>query len=172
MFLSGFKNISFGVQEHIFWGSSKYRLGYKHTSFGVQGSIFLNVVTRLSRRAEPSRQVCWLQSARLLSLVASPFKRTTIPWFFPSFPFRASYLHSHPAEGYANLAILTSFLSHNQSIFKGLIIYFFVTLPIGSLSLNDDAKIRLFSGTTKFQDVIRGDFQQLSIWNCVNNPNS
>ena len=160
MFLSGFKNISFGVQEYIFWGSSKYRLGYKHISFGVQGSIFLNVVTRLSRRAEPSRQVCWLQSARLLSLVVTPFNRT------------ASYLHSHPSEGYANLAILTSFLSHNQSVFKGLIIYFFVTLPIGSLSLNDDAKIRLFSGTTKFQDVIRGDFQQLSIWNYVNNPNS
>ena len=124
IFLSGSKNISFGVQEHIFWGSSKYRLGYKHIFFGVQGSIFLNVVTRLSRRAESSRQVCWLQSARLLSLVASPFNRTTIPWFFPSFPFRASYLHSHPSEGYANLAILTSFLSHNQSVFKGLIIYF------------------------------------------------
>ena len=78
IYLLELKNISFGVQEHIFWGSSKYRLGYKHISFGVQGSIFLNVVTRLSRRAEPSRQVCWLQSARLLSLVASPFKRTTI----------------------------------------------------------------------------------------------
>ena len=135
-------------------------MGFKNISFGVQVSIFLNAVTRLSRRAEPSRQVCWLQSARLLSLVVTPFNRT------------ASYLHSHPSEGYANLAILTSFLSHNQSVFKGLIIYFFVTLPIGSLSLNDDAKIRLFSGTTKFQDVIRGDFQQLSIWNYVNNPNS
>ena len=41
-------------------------------------SIFLNVVTRLNRRAEPSQQTCRLQSARLLSLVASPFKRTTI----------------------------------------------------------------------------------------------
>ena len=160
MYLLDCKDVSFWVQEYIFWSTSKYRLGYKHISFGVQGSIFLNVVTRLSRRAEPSRQVCWLQSARLLSLVVTPFNRT------------ASYLHSHPSEGYANLSILTSFLSHNQSVFKGLIIYFFVTLPIGSLSLNDDAKIRLFSGTTKFQDVIRGDFQQLSIWNYVNNPNS
>ena len=90
----------------------------------VPEDTFSEVATRLSRSAEPSRQVCWLQSARLLSLVASPFNRTTIPWFFPSFPFRASYLHSHPSEGYANLAILTSFLSHNQSVFKGLIIYF------------------------------------------------
>ena len=117
MLLLDCKDVSFWVQEYIFWSSRTYLLG-------VQVSIFLNVVTRLSRRAESSRQVCWLQSARLLSLVASPFNRTTIPWFFPSFPFRASYLHSHPSEGYANLAILTSFLSHNQSVFKGLIIYF------------------------------------------------
>ena len=34
----------------------------------------------------------------------------------------------------------------------------FVTHPIGALSLNDGAKIRLFSGTTKFQGVIRADF--------------
>ena len=40
---------------------------------------------------------------------------------------------------------------------------FFVTHSISALSLNDGAKIRLFSGTTKFQDVIRADFQQLSI---------
>ena len=78
IYLLEFKNISFGVQVSIVWGTSKYRLGYKHISFGVQGSIFLNVVTRLSRRAEPCRQVCWLQSARLLSLVATPLKRTTI----------------------------------------------------------------------------------------------
>ena len=39
----------------------------------------------------------------------------------------------------------------------------FVTHPIGALSLNDGAKIRLFFGTTKFQGVIRADFQQLSI---------
>ena len=58
MLLLDCENISFGVQEYIFWGTSKYRLRYKHISFGVQGSIFLNVVTRLSRRAEPSRQVC------------------------------------------------------------------------------------------------------------------
>ena len=98
IYLSGFQNISFGVQEHIFWGSSKYRLGYKHISFGVQGSIFLNVVTRLGRRAEPSRQVFWLQSEDLLSLVASPFNRTTIHllvvqlYYDFSHPFRYYFL--------------------------------------------------------------------------------
>ena len=39
----------------------------------------------------------------------------------------------------------------------------FVTHPIGALSLNDGAKIRLFSDTTKFWVAIRADFQQLSI---------
>ena len=78
IYLLELKYISFGVQEHIFWSTSKYRLGYKHISFGVQGSIFLNVVTRLSRRAEPSQHVCWLLSAALPSLVATPLKRTTI----------------------------------------------------------------------------------------------
>ena len=48
----------------------------------------------------------------------------------------------------------------------------FVTHPIGALSQNDSAKIRLLGGTTKFWVAIRGDFQQLSICNCVNNPNS
>ena len=36
------------------------------------------LVTRLGRPAEPSQQVCSLQSAPLLSLVATPYQRTTI----------------------------------------------------------------------------------------------
>ena len=43
---------------------------------------------------------------------------------------------------------------------------------IRSLSSNDNAKIRLFSDTTKFQRAIRGDFQQNSIKTNVNKPNS
>ena len=41
-----------------------------------------------------------------------------------------------------------------------------------SLSSNDNAKIRLFFGTTKFWGVIRADFQQLSNCKLVNNYKS
>ena len=42
----------------------------------------------------------------------------------------------------------------------------------GAFLLNDDAKIRLFSDTTKFRVAIRTDFQQLLILNSVNKTNS
>ena len=42
----------------------------------------------------------------------------------------------------------------------------------GVFLLNDDAKIRLFSDTTKFRVAIRADFQQLLILNSVNKTNS
>ena len=42
----------------------------------------------------------------------------------------------------------------------------------GAFLLNDGAKIRLFSGTTKFRVAIRADFQQPLILNSVNKTNS
>ena len=42
----------------------------------------------------------------------------------------------------------------------------------GAFLLNDDAKIRLFSDTTKFRVAIRTDFQQPLIPNFVNKANS
>ena len=47
-----------------------------------------------------------------------------------------------------------------------------VLFVISSLSLNDGAKIRLFSDTTKFRVAIRTDFQQPLIRNLVNKANS
>ena len=41
-----------------------------------------------------------------------------------------------------------------------------------SLSLNDSAKIRQFPDTTKFQRVIRRDFQHAFNLKSVKNPNS
>ena len=58
MYLLGFKYISFGVQVYLFRGLSMSLSGFKKVSFGVREGIFLTVVTRLSRPAEPSRQVC------------------------------------------------------------------------------------------------------------------
>ena len=43
----------------------------------LQVNTFSNVATRLGRPAEPSQQVCSLQSAGLPSLVATPCNRTT-----------------------------------------------------------------------------------------------
>ena len=47
-----------------------------------------------------------------------------------------------------------------------------VLFVISSLSLNDGAKIRLFSDITKFRVAIRTDFQQPLIRNLVNKANS
>ena len=52
---------------------------FKEIEYGVQGDCFWKVATRLSSSAEPSQQVCSLQSAGLPSLVTTPFNRTTIP---------------------------------------------------------------------------------------------
>ena len=50
----------------------------KRVSFRVLEHSFLRAATRLGSSAEPSQQVCSLQSAGLLSLVATPFSHTTI----------------------------------------------------------------------------------------------
>ena len=52
------KDVSFWVQEYLFRGLSIPLSGFEKVSFGVREGIFLTVATRLSRPAEPSRQVC------------------------------------------------------------------------------------------------------------------
>ena len=49
---------SFGVQVYIFWGASIQLLRFEYITSGVLVYSFLNVATRLSRRAEPSQHVC------------------------------------------------------------------------------------------------------------------
>ena len=44
--------------------------------------------------------------------------------------------------------------------------------PVWVVSLNDGAKVRLFSGIAKFRVAIRADFTQLTICNLVNKANS
>ena len=56
----------------------EYLLGLEKVSFRVLGSNFSIVATRLGRPAEPSQQVCRLQSAPLSSLVGTPCCPTTI----------------------------------------------------------------------------------------------
>ena len=43
---------------------------FKEIEYGVQGDCFWKVATRLSSSAEPSQQVCSLQSAGLLTAVS------------------------------------------------------------------------------------------------------
>ena len=54
----------------IIWSERIYLFEYKYIPFSY-------VATRLSRPAEPSQQVCSLQSAGLPSLVGTPCNRTT-----------------------------------------------------------------------------------------------
>ena len=56
----------------------EYLLGLEKVSFRVLESNFSIVATRLGSSAEPSQQVCRLQSAPLSSLVGIPCCRTTI----------------------------------------------------------------------------------------------
>ena len=49
-----------------------------HEEYEVQEGCFGKIPTRLSRPAEPSQQLCRLQSAGLPSLVATLFSRTTV----------------------------------------------------------------------------------------------
>ena len=68
------KNTSLWVKEYVSSGERIRLLGWTEPSSGVQGYTFLKVVTRLGRSAEPSQQVCSLQSAGLTSLVGWPVK--------------------------------------------------------------------------------------------------
>ena len=51
---------------------------FKDLEYEVQEGCFGKIPTRLSRPAEPSQQLCRLQSAGLPSLVATLFSRTTV----------------------------------------------------------------------------------------------
>ena len=68
------KNTSLWMKEYVSLGERIRLLEWKKPSSGVQGYNFLKVVTRLGRSAEPSQQVCSLQSAGLASLVGWPVK--------------------------------------------------------------------------------------------------
>ena len=56
----------------------EYLSEWEKVSFRVLEHSFLRAATRLGSSAEPSQQVCSLQSAGLLILVVTPFSRTTI----------------------------------------------------------------------------------------------
>lgn len=71
---------SYHVGKSIFSGWKEYLLGLEKVSFRVLGSNFSIVATRLGNSAEPSQQVCRLQSAPLSSLVGTPCCRTTSPF--------------------------------------------------------------------------------------------
>ena len=64
-------------QRYRLGGSSSQYLRFQETVSEVQGDCFLMIPTRLDSSAEPSQQLCRLQSAALLSLAATPHYRTT-----------------------------------------------------------------------------------------------
>ena len=72
------KSLHLSEEKSIFSGWRKYLLELEKVSFRVLESNFSIVVTRLGSSAEPSQQVCRLQSAPLPSLVGIPCCRTTI----------------------------------------------------------------------------------------------
>ena len=65
------------AQGYRLGGSSSRYLRFRETVSEVQAGCFLKIPTRLGRAAEPSQQLCRLQSAGLPSLVATPLYRTT-----------------------------------------------------------------------------------------------
>ena len=65
------------VQRDVSLSLKRLLLEFKETTFRVERDYFSKVATRLSRPAEPSQQLCRLQSAGLPSLVTTPFNRTT-----------------------------------------------------------------------------------------------
>ena len=64
-------------QRYRLGGSSSRYLRFRETVSEVQADSFLMISTRLGSSAEPSQQLCRLQSAGLPSLVTTPFNRTT-----------------------------------------------------------------------------------------------
>ena len=71
------KSLHLSEEKSIFSGWRKYLLELEKVSFRVLESNFSIVATRLGSSAEPSQQVCRLQSAPLSSLVGTPCCRTT-----------------------------------------------------------------------------------------------
>ena len=65
------------VQRDVSFSFRRLLFELKETASRVEGDCFSKVATRLSRPAEPSQQLCRLQSAGLPSLVTTPFNRTT-----------------------------------------------------------------------------------------------
>ena len=65
-----------GQRYRLGGSSSRYRK-FKESISEVQADCFLKISTRLGSSAEPSQQLCRLQSAGLPSLVATPHYRTT-----------------------------------------------------------------------------------------------
>ena len=75
---TGWRSWFYWMTESARWGDGVNSIGWckrlrelKDITPRVPEDTFSAVVTRLSMFAEPSRQVCWLQSAALLSLVAT-----------------------------------------------------------------------------------------------------
>ena len=65
-------------QRYRLGGSSSRYLRFRETVSEVQADCFLKISTRLDSSAEPSQQLCRLQSAGLPSLVTTPHQHTNI----------------------------------------------------------------------------------------------
>ena len=88
---TGWRSRFYWMTESARWDKEVNSIGWckrlrelKDITPRVPGDTFSAVATRLSRSAEPSRQVCWLQSAALLSLVTTPCSYHITPLFLNS----------------------------------------------------------------------------------------
>ena len=61
-----------GMVKHKDKNGIEWKRTSEQASFRVQAYTFSDIATRLSSSAEPSQQVCCLQSVHLLSLVTTP----------------------------------------------------------------------------------------------------
>ena len=65
------KNMTAQAEEYDCVSERRRLIRFKEIEYGVQGDCFWKVATRLSSSAEPSQQVCSLQSAGLPSILSA-----------------------------------------------------------------------------------------------------